>query len=132
MAHNILRVPEICRRNGGWCPSTLYNRIRDGLWPKLIPLGPRQVGQPDSEVDELLAARIAGRSTEEIKALVKRLEAARKNADQGEEKRPAVSSTTEAAEKPPEPRKKREQPRAKPKGGRRVVSRGARSPQVEA
>ena len=66
---------------------------------QLIPLGPRLVGQPDYEVDQMITARIAGRTTEEVKALVRQLVAARKTADQGEEKRPAVSSTTEAAEK---------------------------------
>jgi prophage regulatory protein len=91
MAHNILRIPEICRRTGE-CRSTLYNRIREGLWPKLIAIGPRLRGQPDYEVDQMIAARIAGRTTEEIQALVLRLVAARKSADQGEEKRPMVSS----------------------------------------
>jgi prophage regulatory protein len=113
----ILRIPEICRRTGE-CRSTLYNRIRDGLWPKLIEIGPRLRGQPDYEVDQMIQARIAGRTTEETQALVLRVLGARKTADQGEEKRPAVSSTTEAAEKfgpqfgsPRGSRRKREQAR---------------------
>jgi len=93
MAHYILRPSEICRRNG-ICRSTLYNWIRAGLWPELIDLGPRLVGQPEREVDELIAARIAGKSDTEIRALVLRLKAARKTADQGE---PAPDEAERAA-----------------------------------
>uniref|UniRef100_A0A2X0QVD7 Phage transcriptional regulator, AlpA n=1 Tax=Candidatus Nitrotoga fabula TaxID=2182327 RepID=A0A2X0QVD7_9PROT len=41
-------------------------------------IGARATGTPDYEVDALIAARIAGKSDEEIRALVIRLEAARK------------------------------------------------------
>jgi prophage regulatory protein len=91
MASNILRLPEILRRTGD-SRSTLYLRIQQGTWPPLIATGPRSRGQPDDEVEQLNAARIAGRTKEEIQALVLRLVAARKSADQGEEKRPTVSS----------------------------------------
>jgi len=40
----------------------------------------RATGTPDNEVDALIAARIAGKTDEEIRALVAKLEAARKAA----------------------------------------------------
>jgi prophage regulatory protein len=96
VAHKILRIPEICDRKGE-CRSSLYNRIKAGLWPELIPLGPRLVGQPENEVDQLIAAQIAGRTDAEIRALVRRLVAARKTADVGEEKRPTAASPARQA-----------------------------------
>jgi prophage regulatory protein len=90
MAH-ILRIRDICDRKGE-CRSTYYNRIRDGLWPKPIALGPRLVGMPEYEFDAMMAAQVAGRSTEEIKALVLQLIEARKDADRWEEKTPTVAS----------------------------------------
>jgi len=60
--------------------STLYLRIKQGLWTKPISLGGRAVGWPSSEVDTLNAARIAGRADEEIRTLVRKLESDRKHA----------------------------------------------------
>jgi prophage regulatory protein len=45
-----------------------------------ISLGPRCIGWPANEVAALNAARIAGKTDEEIRALVVKLEAARKSA----------------------------------------------------
>ena len=57
-----------------------YLRIAQGLWTKQVSLGPRCVGWPAHEVAALNAARIAGKTDEEIRALVLKLEAARKAA----------------------------------------------------
>jgi hypothetical protein len=51
-----------------------------GLWTKQVKLGPRAVGWPAHEVAALNAARIAGKTDDEIRALVVKLHAARKNA----------------------------------------------------
>ena len=91
MPYNILRPREAARRRASSL-SKVYEDIRNGLWPEFVALGPRLRGQPDYEVDELIAARIAGKNDDEIRLLVQRLVAARKNADQGEEKRPPVLS----------------------------------------
>jgi prophage regulatory protein len=48
------------------------------LWTKQVNLGTRCVGWPAGEVSALNAARIAGKSDDEIRALVVKLEAARK------------------------------------------------------
>ena len=79
MAKSILRKPAVLARTG-FGNSTLYLRISQGLWTKPISLGPRMSGWPDDETDELIAAYVAGKSPDEIRALVKELETARKAA----------------------------------------------------
>lgn len=64
----------------GYSRSTLYLRISQGLWPRPVALGARAVGWPASEVTALNAARIAGRSDDDIRRLVAKLAAARDNA----------------------------------------------------
>lgn len=61
----------------GYSRSTLYLRIGQGLWPKPVALGQRAVGWPAGEVESLNAARIAGKSDEEIRKLVTRLQCTR-------------------------------------------------------
>ena len=61
----------------GYSRSTIYLRISQGLWPKPVGLGARAVGWPESEVAAINAARIAGQSDDDIRALVTQLEAAR-------------------------------------------------------
>jgi len=61
----------------GYSRSTIYLRISQGLWPKPIVLGARAVGWRESEVAAINAARIAGRTDDEIRQLVVRLHLAR-------------------------------------------------------
>lgn len=82
MVTTILRLPTV-KANTGLSRSTIYLRITQGLWTKPIHLGARSVGWPASEVAALNAARIAGQSDMEIRALVQKLESARKNAAVG-------------------------------------------------
>ena len=79
MTRNILRLPTVKTRTG-LSRSTIYLRISEGSFPKPISLGARAVGWPDNEVDAINSARIAGKSDEEIRELVLKLEAARKSA----------------------------------------------------
>lgn len=79
MVQRLLRLPSV-RAETGASRSTIYLRIQQGLWPKPVKLGPRSVAWPASEVAALNAARIAGMVDAEIRALVTRLEAARKSA----------------------------------------------------
>ncbi len=76
---NILRLPAV-KSESGLSRSTIYLRIAQGLWTKPVSLGARAVGWPSGEVAAINAARIAGKSDEEIRALVVKLEAARKSA----------------------------------------------------
>lgn len=77
MSHTIWRLPAV-KAGCGLSRSTVYLRIKQGLWPRPVSLGARSVGWPESEVVALNAARIAGKQDSEIRALVARLEAARK------------------------------------------------------
>jgi len=79
MIKTILRLPTV-KAESGYSRSTLYLRISQGLWPKPVSLGPRAVGWPSDEVAAINAARISGKTDDEIRELVLRLEAARKMA----------------------------------------------------
>jgi prophage regulatory protein len=77
MTNKILRLPAVKAETGN-SRSTHYLRIAQGLFTKPVSLGPRTVGWPANEVSEINTARIAGKTDEEIRALVVQLEAARK------------------------------------------------------
>ncbi len=79
MAISISRLPKVLALIG-WSNSTHYARINDGLWTKPVSIGLRMSGWPDDENAELIAAYVAGKSPDEIRALVVKLEAARKTA----------------------------------------------------
>lgn len=79
MPQTILRLPSVKIESGN-SRSTIYLRMKQGLWTKPIKLGARAIGWPASEVAALNAARIAGKGDSEIRELVKKLEAARKTA----------------------------------------------------
>ena len=76
----ILRRKQVEAKTG-YSRSTIYLRISQGLWPRQISLGARAVGWTDGEVAAMNAARIAGKSNAEIRALVAKLEVARQSAD---------------------------------------------------
>jgi prophage regulatory protein len=78
MLQTIYRLPAV-KLESGLSRSTIYLRISQGLWTTPVSLGARAVGWPAGEVAALNAARIAGKSDQEIRALVVRLEAARKS-----------------------------------------------------
>jgi prophage regulatory protein len=75
--HRLLRMPAVCAASGQ-ARSTIYRRIEEGLWPKPVKLGPRAVAWPASEVAAVNAARVAGRTDDDVRALVSRLTEARK------------------------------------------------------
>ena len=57
--------------------STIYRKIKQGLFTKPVQIGGERVAWPANEVTAINQARIAGKSDEEIKQLVIELEAAR-------------------------------------------------------
>ena len=79
MTHTILRIPAV-KSESGLSRSTIYLRIAEGLWTKPVNLGARAVGWPSDEVAAINAARIVGKTDEEVRALVAKLEMARKSA----------------------------------------------------
>jgi prophage regulatory protein len=75
-ALTILRRKQV-EGETGYSRSTIYLRISQGLFVKPVSLGARAVGFPAVEVAALNAARIAGKTDDDIKSLVAKLEAAR-------------------------------------------------------
>ncbi len=78
MVQTILRLPAVKAETGA-SRSTLYLRIQQGLFTRPVRLGQRSVGWPATEIAAINAARISGQTDEEIRALVVKLEAARKS-----------------------------------------------------
>jgi prophage regulatory protein len=74
---SILRKPEVKAETGWRSDASVSKAVRDGLLTKPVQLGPRSVGWPSEEVQAINAARIAGKSVADIKALVNRLHAKR-------------------------------------------------------
>ncbi len=75
-----MRLPE-ARTSRGRSRSAHYSDIEDGTCTKPVALGARSVGWPASEIEQLNAARLAGKSDDEIRELVRLLHAARKAAE---------------------------------------------------
>lgn len=79
MLQNILRLPAV-KAATGLSRSTIYSRIGKGLMTSSISLGGTAKGWPEEEVAAINAARISGKSDDQIRVLVARLEIARKAA----------------------------------------------------
>lgn len=77
MTHTILRLPAVLKERGR-SRSAHYLDIQQGLFTKPVQIGLRAVGWPSGDASAINAARIAGKSDDEIRALVVKLEAARK------------------------------------------------------
>ena len=74
---SILRMPAVKLETGHKSHASIYEAIKAGLFTKPVHIGQRSVGWPDTEVQAINAARIAGKSEAEIKELVNRLHAKR-------------------------------------------------------
>lgn len=73
----ILRMPAIKAETGHRSHASIYNQINAGLFTEPVKIGERSVGWPDDEVKAICAARIAGKSEDEIRELVSLLHAKR-------------------------------------------------------
>ena len=83
MQDAVIPLLKIIRMNkmkecSGYSRSGIYQKISVGLWPKPVSLGPRAVGWVESEIQSVLAARVAGKSEEQIRALIATLTANRR------------------------------------------------------
>lgn len=74
---SILRMPAVLLEFGHRSHASIYNGVNDGLITEPVQIGERAVGWPDTEVKAINAARIAGKSEAEIRALVVSLHQAR-------------------------------------------------------
>jgi prophage regulatory protein len=73
----ILRLPAVKGKFGHRSDASVYNDIRDGKFTTGVAIGQRAKGWPDYEVDAIITARIAGKSDDQIRELVKALHAKR-------------------------------------------------------
>lgn len=76
MGYKLQRIADVIAARG-CAKSTHYADIANGLWTKPVKLGKHASAWPEHENDTQIAARIAGKSDDEIRALVKELQAAR-------------------------------------------------------
>lgn len=58
MAYAILRLPAV-RTRTGLSRSSIYMRVKQGVFPAPIQLGPRAVGWVEAEIEAWLALQIA-------------------------------------------------------------------------
>lgn len=72
----LYRRPLVCNMMGK-SRSTLYRDIGKGMCTSPVNIGGERVAWPGHEIESIIKARIAGKSDEQIKALVAELEAAR-------------------------------------------------------
>lgn len=77
---SILRMPAVKAETGHRSHASIYNAVRAGLFTQPVAIGLRSVGWPDYEVNALTAARIAGKTQDEIRELVQHLHEKRKTA----------------------------------------------------
>ncbi len=76
----MIRLKEV-RASLGLSESTFYEHVSAGLCSQPIRVSARASALPASEVSAINRARVAGRSDDQIRALVRRLHAARDNAE---------------------------------------------------
>ena len=57
----------------GYKKSTIWQRVKDGLLPPPVRIGPGAVRWPSNEIHRIVAAQIAGQSQDVIAALVRQL-----------------------------------------------------------
>ena len=74
---NPLHRRPIVEQATGDSRTTIYRKINAGLFTRPVNIGGDRVAWPANEIEAINKARIAGKSDEEIKALVIELEAAR-------------------------------------------------------
>ena len=73
----IWRLPATKAEMGWRSDASQYNAIREGLFTAGVAIGQRSKGWPDYEVKAIAAARIAGKTDDEIRELVLVLHAKR-------------------------------------------------------
>jgi prophage regulatory protein len=74
---SILRMQSVKAETGHSSHASIYTAIHAGLFTMPVAIGQRSVGWPSEEVAAINAARIAGKSDTDIRALVDQLHAAR-------------------------------------------------------
>lgn len=73
---SILRLPNLIKKIG-ISRSGVYQHVNEGLLPPQVKIGERSVVWINDEIEQILAARIQGKTTLEIKKLVLKMVADR-------------------------------------------------------
>jgi prophage regulatory protein len=73
----MLRKKDVCRATGHASQTSLHNMVKAGTLTKPVAIGARAVAWPDYEIAAINAARVAGRSDEQLRTLVDQLHARR-------------------------------------------------------
>lgn len=79
MTLRLLSLPTVSAARRNEAKATTYLRIKQGLLTPPVKLG-RSSAWPETEIEAINAAIIAGRTDDEIRTLVKELEAGRTTA----------------------------------------------------
>ena len=69
----IWRIEAVKGETGHRSHASIYTQIREGLFTKPVPIGARSVGWPSHEVEAIVAARVAGKTDDQIRELVELL-----------------------------------------------------------
>ena len=69
----LLRISQVKAVFGYKSNTSIYGLIHQGLFPRPVPIQKRSVGWPESEVTAICKARIAERTDEQIRSLVRQL-----------------------------------------------------------
>lgn len=75
----LLRLPDVMRKTGH-ARSTVYLLVERGLLPRAVKISERASAWPEGELEAINAARIAGKSDNDIRQLVADLERRRREA----------------------------------------------------
>ena len=81
MVIRLQRLPAVLATTGE-SRSTHYANVAAGLWTRGVKIGPRSTAWPEHETQAILGARLAGKSVEQIRELVRKLHALRQDHDQ--------------------------------------------------
>ncbi len=73
----IKRIGSVKCEIGHKSNASVYNQIKAGVLTRPVAIGARAVGWPDYEIEAIVKARIAGKSDDELRALVEQLHSQR-------------------------------------------------------
>jgi len=66
----ILRLPEVKDKFGFRSDASVFACVKSGVLPQSIAISARSKGWPDFEIEQILCAKIAGKSDDDIKQIV--------------------------------------------------------------
>jgi prophage regulatory protein len=73
----LIREPAVRQALGLSAVRSTYDQMEAGLLPRPVSIGLRAKGWPKSEIETIIAARVAGATTQQVRDLVKTLVAQR-------------------------------------------------------